>query len=187
MAYTTRRQSSCNLYRRELSWLGYISSMNTKYCFKCKTTKDIDDFYHDKSRKDERQTCCKSCRSAWMIANRKKYSISEEAPSQRLRYLQRTAKRRGLAASISLEEYSKLISQHCFYCENKIGAPVLFATGLDRLDCNKGYVSGNCVSCCKPCNMMRGDHFTPEEARVAAQAVIAYRENFTTASQEPRL
>ena len=42
-----------------------------KTCPKCRTTKEVSEFYRDKSRKDGRACYCKACYAAYQIARRK--------------------------------------------------------------------------------------------------------------------
>jgi hypothetical protein len=86
------------------------------------------------------------------------------------------AKRRNLDWTLTLEEYSELISQPCFYCENKLHPPAIRATGLDRLDSSKGYIQNNVVSCCYQCNVIKNNFLTPEETKIAVEAILEYRE-----------
>jgi 5-methylcytosine-specific restriction endonuclease McrA len=67
--------------------------------------------------------------------------------------------------TISLKYTKKLMEQNCFYCgrppqklhffNKKNKKPYLF-NGIDRRDNNKGYTEENCVSCCSPCNFLKG-------------------------------
>lgn len=71
---------------------------------------------------------------------------------------------------LTLEEFSKLVHDNCIYC----GAPPeknsefyqglrrksiedVPVNGIDRIDSNLGYISGNCVPCCSYCNRMKSD------------------------------
>jgi len=75
------------------------------------------------------------------------------------------AKRRGeyCRFELSIQEFEKIIFSQCHYCgaepsnilntqEMKTG---LRYSGIDRVDNSKGYISGNCVPCCKICNGMK--------------------------------
>lgn len=66
---------------------------------------------------------------------------------------------------LTKNEFKKLTKQNCFYC-NKKPSQILKSrhnngdyiyNGIDRLDNRQGYIIGNCVSCCKVCNMMKKD------------------------------
>lgn len=68
--------------------------------------------------------------------------------------------------NLSLSEVEFLIFANCYYCgeapnreikakvSNKITTQV---TGIDRYTNGLGYISGNCVSCCQTCNIMKKD------------------------------
>src|SRR4026208_693631 len=71
---------------------------------------------------------------------------------------QASALKRGFVFDLSEKEFDDLIGGSCGYC----GAPPsrimkrafgqVACSGIDRIDNSIGYVSGNCVSCCKQCN-----------------------------------
>jgi hypothetical protein len=62
------------------------------------------------------------------------------------------AKKRGMDATLTLDEFAALSSQACFYCG---GALPPDGHGLDRVNSKVGYVIGNVVSCCKVCNIAK--------------------------------
>lgn len=71
------------------------------------------------------------------------------------------SKKRLLEFLLTREEFEILIDQPCYYCgvppsEPSDPAIVLFEkrahNGVDRKDSSKGYISNNCVPCCKDCN-----------------------------------
>lgn len=70
---------------------------------------------------------------------------------------------------ISLQQFKDIVNQPCYYCgavgSKKIQDRIrnrgkthvcsdktISINGIDRLDSMKGYIDGNCVSCCKTCN-----------------------------------
>jgi hypothetical protein len=74
------------------------------------------------------------------------------------------AKERGYPFELTREEFQKLTSQNCSYCGiepkqiyqgSTCRAPYVY-NGIDRQDNTRGYVSDNCVPCCKPCNLSKG-------------------------------
>ena len=95
-------------------------------------------------------------------------------PSYRLNKAKQKSKQRGIEFALSLEDYSKLISDPCFYCEGKLGT-VQVGTGLDRIDSTRGYVIDNVLSCCGKCNMIKGETFTVEETKAAVKAILTVR------------
>jgi len=93
------------------------------------------------------------------------------------------ARRRGLAFSLSLDEFKRLTSSACFYCgeppaqttrQVRVKSRYLY-NGIDRQDNNDGYVNGNCVPACGVCNYMKHD-FAVEEF-IARCILIAQRHN----------
>lgn len=100
----------------------------------------------------------------------------ERSPQRRFTESKNKAiKKRGLTWTLNLEEYKSLILLPCFYCNNKLGEPVKRSVGLDRLDSNLGYELHNVVSCCFICNCIKNEHLTPEETKVAVNAILDFR------------
>lgn len=70
------------------------------------------------------------------------------------------AEERGYSFELTKEEFRILTKQNCYYCgcepkhlaggKNSNGKYVY--NGIDRWDNSKGYMTGNCVSCCGDCN-----------------------------------
>lgn len=73
---------------------------------------------------------------------------------------QKGAKDRNIPFSLNYDELINMVRQNCFYCGEKpsicfkvaSGIEGFICNGIDRLDNNKGYESGNVVPCCKQCN-----------------------------------
>ncbi len=81
----------------------------------------------------------------------------------------KTASRRGITFSITLEEYIGLtVDDCCFWCSESLPKTRL---GLDRLDSKKGYVTGNCVPCCRRCNFMKGT-LTVDEFLLRCERIV---------------
>lgn len=64
------------------------------------------------------------------------------------------AKKRGYLFELTVDEFSELIVQPCYYCglEHSLIEKELAHNGVDRVDNSIGYINTNCVSCCKICN-----------------------------------
>jgi hypothetical protein len=75
------------------------------------------------------------------------------------------AKRRKINFELSQDQFKDLIFQNCFYCgcppanyfnnyrkKNHAKHLITMYNGIDRMDCTKGYIEGNCVPCCGKCN-----------------------------------
>lgn len=95
-------------------------------------------------------------------------------PHQRFGYAKKQAMKRNIIWSLTFENYINLIKPDCYYCDGILGK-VECSVGLDRLDNSKGYEIDNVVSCCRICNITRGEAWTPEETRHIIQAGIAFR------------
>lgn len=73
------------------------------------------------------------------------------------------AKKRGLKFSLTDGEVDKLFKGNCFYCglepkmkgRNSRHYGEFLYNGIDRIDPHKGYITGNVVSCCQMCNVMK--------------------------------
>lgn len=73
-----------------------------------------------------------------------------------------SAKARSVKFCLTSKQFDALIAGHCHYCGVRpTKESVSFAgnkfmyNGIDRLNSRKGYTKANCVSCCRPCNMMK--------------------------------
>lgn len=72
-------------------------------------------------------------------------------PDQVFSVLRSKAKHRGWCFELTQEEVQILLAQPCFYCG-------VVPTGLDRLDSKQGYIKGNVVAACQPCNFGKSNH-----------------------------
>lgn len=70
------------------------------------------------------------------------------------------AKYRKLDFELSLDDFSNMTKQHCFYCgippsqvtKYKQANGQYIYNGVDRVDNTRGYILENCVPCCETCN-----------------------------------
>ena len=79
----------------------------------------------------------------WNKGNRNRDPVKIKVSTYRA-----NAKKRGLAFTVTLAEMCVSLSSPCAYCGDA-------ATGIDRVDNNRGYEQGNMVACCKLCNHMK--------------------------------
>jgi len=105
---------------------------------------------------------------------RDQYILREKVPERRYVKAKAKAKPRGLSFNLTFEEYNFLINQPCNYCQGVFGK-VETSVGLDRIDNNKGYDSGNVLPCCTFCNRTRGDRFTVYETKQIIEFVLKMR------------
>ena len=75
----------------------------------------------------------------------------------------RQAKQRDIVFSLKKNQFKKLVTSNCFYCNSRpksiqknIRANGEFIyNGIDRVNSSKNYTLDNCVSCCFLCNFMK--------------------------------
>jgi hypothetical protein len=96
----------------------------------------------------------------------------------------RTARKRRLPWELSFEEFQDLAYADCRYCgaapANVVQVRDSGTTfrvryqGIDRVDNARGYLPGNVVACCAPCNTAKGARpvgdFLARAARIAERA-----------------
>jgi hypothetical protein len=63
------------------------------------------------------------------------------------------AKQTGRNWTLSLSEYTVLLSRPCHWCGGGLNET---GSGLDRLDNSGGYTHGNVVPSCRSCNLIKG-------------------------------
>ena len=153
-----------------------------KQCSKCLQLKPTNTFSRDSNRNDKLTPWCKKCQKEYYTVNRKKrllylqgwrkrnpnyYKEVEQTTKRRFKHCKDGAKRRGYLFKLSYEEYINLSMQECYYCGEiqKIG------NGVDRLNNSKGYIKGNCVSCCRRCNVAK-NIYTKEEYILKCRKVV---------------
>lgn len=84
--------------------------------------------------------------------------------------------------SLDKHEFRCLTSSNCHYCgveprqsvDRKNSNGIYVYNGIDRVDSTKGYVTSNCVSCCKQCNIAK-HNFTAQEFYDWAERVYKRR------------
>ena len=93
------------------------------------------------------------------------------------------SKKTNIPLSITIEEWSNINKENCFYCgalpdEKKYvsNTLVLKANGIDRLDSSVGYSLENSVACCKDCNTMKNS-MSVDNFLLHIQKIIDYTTN----------
>ena len=115
------------------------------------------------------------CKKGALISSKSRLSNKGQAGFNRLlqRY-KRQARSRNIKFNLSIEEFRKLTSSQCFFCNKnpeqisnladvqgmtqsgiKFGAYKY--NGIDRLNPNGDYEQTNVVACCKICNRIKSD------------------------------
>lgn len=109
-------------------------------------------------QKVKKQKMCKKCR------NTNFHKVNPETSFKMLfnDYVRNTVRRR-LLFTLTEDEFRTLTKGNCFYCgcppssvkRPKSTSGEYVYNGIDRKDNSIGYVSYNCVSCCKTCNFSK--------------------------------
>lgn len=136
----------------------------TIVCRHCKETFPAtrEHFYaHPGFKKTGLDPICKGCKYIQVIEYAKKHPEATKArykkcavkPKTRYLGYQRSARYRKLPFEITLDQFSEIIQQQCYYCGDA-------GWGVDRKNNSLGYIIQNCVSCCSKCNFAK--HKTSE-------------------------
>ena len=149
-------------------------------CSKCKLVLSSLDFPDDKRATTGKSSWCKKCHSKasskWRASQPSEYwQKLASRINNRFTAARRSAKRRGKDFNLTFQEYKELLSDPCYYCENKLGQPAVTGIGLDRVDSSQGYHYDNCVPCCTICNKIKNDFLTLDETLVAVRAILTSR------------
>lgn len=114
----------------------------------------------------------------WHINNKEKLkeykNRRRSKPNVHFSKAKMASKRRGIEFILTLEQYTTIINNECYYCSGHFGK-VIYGSGLDRLDNSKGYTNDNVVSCCKLCNRLKSDWLSSEEAKAAIETILKMR------------
>jgi hypothetical protein len=124
-----------------------------RVCTSCRANKPVEEFYKTKNRRGEvvpTPTCQACCTERDFL------------PQMRYSRLRSQSKLEGKALAMTLEEYSKMVGQPCYYCGRKVRER---GRGLDRLATDGPYSVDNCVSSCGICNVTRSDIFNIDEMK----------------------
>lgn len=97
---------------------------------------------------------CRARSRQWQLKNAERRRLLDKArrltPQRRFIEYRAAAKQYKKFFAITYEDFLAFWQQPCHYCNEAI--PDI---GLDRVDSKIGYVVGNLVACCTPCNMMK--------------------------------
>lgn len=165
--------------------------MNDKFCKRCNTTKPIEEFSRNKSKKDGFQFYCKDCSYKfyrhWVKGN--KHKLAPYLRSWRSHYcrtgraraweLRKKARDRGTKFNMTLEEFAKWFDAQercCYYCGRQVfeynelpkDQKHLLSLTIDRKDNSKPYMIDNIAIACGRCNWMKGAWLTEEQMLDAA-------------------
>jgi hypothetical protein len=119
----------------------------------------------------EKEICGSSLRNGYTTScgcyRKEKTSIAVGLSSKKRVYrsYKKGSKKRNFSFELTFEQFLELTQQDCYYCgskpfnncnDKKSNGNFIY-NGIDRIDSNKGYEIGNCVSCCRICNNAKRD------------------------------
>jgi hypothetical protein len=98
-------------------------------------------------------------------------------PKRRFRVVKRLAAKKHMPCTITLTQYTNLLSKPCYYCGRSLFGE--YGVGLDRIDNSHeiGYRINNVLPCCSECNKGKNEFFTVEEFKIMIQALLKYRKS----------
>lgn len=82
--------------------------------------------------------------------------------------------------ALSKDEVIAIINKPCYYCgefytrQNRRTGVKFDINGIDRVDSSKGYIKGNCVPCCRTCNLAKNTMTVLEFRRWIAKVYHHY-------------
>lgn len=117
-----------------------------KKCYECGKRRSLTKFDDRKDSKDGKKNICVDCRSTIRLKSKYRYSDYKYG-----------ANRRNLNFNLTLDKFKEITSKPCYYCGGYSGEGYEEKkyNGIDRIESNKGYIDGNCVSACAECNYMK--------------------------------
>ena len=146
-------------------------------------------FHRNKATKDGLGHRCADCIKAYhggyYLANRKrilergKNWAEKNHPRVAFALYKRTAKPRGLAFELTMDQFMSFWGKPCFYT----GRPIA-SIGRDRVDNAKGYVMGNVVPCCLAANKAKMQMSHNEFVRLCAEFVQLHGHRNTPVSTQ---
>lgn len=128
--------------------------INDKRCTHCQTIKSYQFFNKNKLNKDGLSSWCKACN-----AEGARWSNSYN------RALARDQKK-GFD-TCTKEEYTTVMNNICHYCQ------AMRASGVDRINNNKGHEINNILPCCRACNLAKSFIFSVQETEKHIGPAIA--------------
>lgn len=88
-----------------------------------------------------------------------------------------TALYKNVPFNLSIETVKSIyFEKNCFYCQKPIP---LGKKETDRIIPSKGYVDGNCVACCKSCNVLKRDMVVGDTRYHSMKSLILKLDNHT--------
>lgn len=140
--------------RKELTQVLQTTNSTKRICTHCGN-----DFESFNTRYNKDSLSCKDCSSKQLVQDEKRKNrirnYKEESNNNITGYYKDyiiRASKKGLEIRFDFDDFSKLVTSSCYYCNHKSDLETI---GIDRVDNSKGYILENCVPCCWNCNRIK--------------------------------
>ena len=160
--------------------------MVNKQCCHCHEIKPVDDFGHNRSKKNGHQEYCLSCakyyRSYWRrYPNHDPEAVKlyRASPQNKYYQIKYRATQDGIPITFTRSEFVTWFENQdkiCFYCKTSLNPFLhhkLNGLTIDRRDNDKGYALDNIALSCVRCNMIKGSWFTEKQMLEIAEKYLA--------------
>ena len=199
--YIKRRANAANL-EFQLQYEDYLELRSPGVCFYCKTelsltAPNIDRLDSSKGYiKENCVPCCLKCNlikrnllkpeelvmyhkvlakeieppldMKYSLYTPKKISSTKKRWGRLLAY----ARRKQIPLELTFEQYQNIISIPCVYCS---AINLSTGYGIDRIKPSLGYTYENSVSCCPPCNQIKGNILASDQMKLLNSIIHFYR------------
>jgi len=161
---------SCTKCNRQFtrSKFALANSARTGHTYRCKDCGEKYGFNIKKYSSPMERAKLRLVQQAWNVRNPGYTRELNKTPYQRFLNYVRSAKARDIVFGLTPEQFMCFWEMGCYYCGTAIET-----IGLDRVDWRKGYVLGNLVPCCGPCNVAK--HRMTPRAYIALCKKVARR------------
>ncbi len=163
-------------------------------CLECSSTHIVDG-RNIRSGLSKRCTSCglKATNKSQAGTKKSKKTSVEIAEQYLMHQKMKSARSRGHAWALTLENFKDLIYKDCDYCgeapcttvnptkgmalqQSRATECFITYNGIDRVDSNLGYVENNVVTCCQQCNRAKLD-YTKEKFIAWARKLVKHQDS----------
>jgi len=157
--------------------------------YKCQCScGDILNVRFDHLKNNETKSC--GCKRKEFAREAGKKEYGQAAFNDTYNSYKQGAKSRGISFNLTKEEFKNLSSKNCNYCgvvpsqikKVKGDNGDFIYNGIDRIDSSKGYIEGNCITCCGTCNYMKRTHSIEDFANHIIKLYHNFAKNFANGS-----
>lgn len=178
---------------------GGIPEIREKLNYRYNRINDVSVYFNDHNRlpfnvrfdhlkNNETKSC--GCKRQEFAREAGKKEYGQAAFNDTYNSYKQGAKSRGISFNLTKEEFKNLSSKNCNYCgvvpsqikKVKGDNGDFIYNGIDRIDSSKGYIEGNCITCCGTCNYMKRTHSIEDFANHIIKLYHNFAKNFSNGS-----